>query len=337
MTSTVAIAQSVITKITGGISFFCSSYIFLHIIRDKKRRSETYHRILCGMSISDMLFSFECFLSTWPFPAGETWGAIGSMLSCDIVGFITQFGCVCYLLYCGSLATYFVLKIRFNWQNPKIKKIEWLLHIFPIVAAGSMAISGWFLKLYSSANWICWIAPYPDDCDSQETCIRGWNSNFYRLAFMYGWVWTILLYVSISMFAIFRHASDVEKQSDEFRRGHKKKMSESVRFKALLYVGSLFSTWIFGSITRLLQMITGKVYTPLLFLLVIFFPLSGFFNFLIYFRPRYLEQREANEDKKFFFIVKDMFSTINKDDTQENKQTNEGRSFNNQVSKSSGI
>jgi len=287
--------------------------------------------------MSDIFFSLACFLSTWPFPAGETWGAIGSVLSCDIVGFIDQFGVVCYLLYCGSLATYFVLSIRFNWKDPQIKKIEWLLHIFPIVAAGSMAITGWILKLYSSANFVCWIAPYPDECDSQETCIRGWNFNFYRLAFEYGWVWTILLYVAISMFAIFRHTSTIEKQSDDFKRGRNRRMSEAVRFQALLYVGSLFSTWIFGSITRLLQKITGKTYTPILILMVIFFPLGGFFNFLIYFRPNYLEHRAGNEDKTLFSIVKDMFSTINKDDTRERNKSNEEKFSNNPVSKSTGI
>jgi hypothetical protein len=55
--------------------------------------------------------------------------------------------------------------------------------------------------------------------------------------------------------------------------------------EAFMYVGAFFLTWIFGTITRMIQAINGKTHYPLVVLMAFFFPLQGFFNFLIYMRP----------------------------------------------------
>mmetsp|Transcript_15479 Transcript_15479/g.23517 ORF Transcript_15479/g.23517 Transcript_15479/m.23517 type:complete len:383 (+) Transcript_15479:141-1289(+) len=315
------IALAVIPKITGLISFLCSSYIVQHVLRNPKRRSQTYHRILLGMSMGDMVGSFSNFLSTWPIPAGEAWWAIGSTLSCDITGFIDQLGSLVTPLYSGSLATFYVLQLRLEFTKHKIKKVEWLFHAFPIGLGIGFATAGSFLKLYSNAGFICWIAPYPDDCDSPETCIRGWNYNFYRIAFMYAWVWATLLYVAISMLVIFVHTHRVEKSADKYRfSGKDRKKSEAVAFQAFLYVGSFFSTWIFGSIARILRAITGKTFYSILILMATFFPLGGFFNFCIYCRPRYLKAREKNKEASSFLIVNSIFSKTVKPILPTNKK-----------------
>ena len=85
--SPVARAMAIAPKCTGFLSLCASTFIVQHVLRDKKRRGLTYHRLLCGMSISDMVGSFMCFLSTWPIPKGEAYLASGTVQTCAAQGF----------------------------------------------------------------------------------------------------------------------------------------------------------------------------------------------------------------------------------------------------------
>ena len=53
---------------------------------------------------------------------------------------------------------------------------------------------------------------------------------------------------------------------------------------------------LFDQITRIYQTTTGKDSFTLLVLMATFFPLQGFFNCLIYLRPRYLKCKSRNPD-----------------------------------------
>jgi len=55
---------------------------------------------------------------------------------------------------------------------------------------------------------------------------------------------------------------------------------------------------------------TGKVWTPVLFLQTIFVPLAGFFNTLVYLRPRYLRFRHENADMSFRNVISSAFHSI---------------------------
>jgi len=75
-------AWAITPKFTSGISVLSSFALINIILRNprKKNKNKSYHRILLGMSICDLLASIAWFFSSWPKPKGTdgVYGAIGT-------------------------------------------------------------------------------------------------------------------------------------------------------------------------------------------------------------------------------------------------------------------
>ena len=84
-----------------------------------------------SLSSTDIFLSFfGPFLGTWVMPRGSQVFAVGSNFACSIAGFFTTMTTPMTPLYNCSLATFYLLKLRFNWNDRKIKAIEkWLLFV----------------------------------------------------------------------------------------------------------------------------------------------------------------------------------------------------------------
>lgn len=90
-------------------------------------------------------------------------------------------------------------------------------------------------------------------------------------------------------------------------------------------------------LTRIFQTVQGKTYYPLLVLMAIFFPLQGFFNAIIYLRPRYLKHKQANPNRSFLSICWTVLKTkdnLGRDNTQfsVSERENKRRSFVSKIS-----
>ena len=99
-------------------------------------------------------------------PAGMVWGAIGNDITCDFQGFFTVIGASGAMLYSVSISVYFLLVIKFNVSNERIKqRYEPFLHAVPIIY--SLTTSLWVFTTggYNPAGTICWIANEPLNCD----------------------------------------------------------------------------------------------------------------------------------------------------------------------------
>ena len=295
---------AIVPKFTGSISFIFSLYIVQHVARSSKRQKRIYHRLLLGMSSHDMIGSFFSFiLSTTPMPVGTAFGAVGTLQTCTVAAFFGQAANVSALLYHASLATFYLLMIVHGWKQTRLNKIEWILHAVPILVGWSLATAGLALKIYAPANWTCWIGPYPSDCkDSRNygsveaNCIRGNNYFIYRFAFSYALIWSTVAYMIVTMGFIYHTVLQNERANEKYHhRGLARSRSKSRRIanQALFYVGAMILTYMFGTLTRVLQKTQGKTYFPMIFLMAIFLPLQGFFNCLTYLRPRYLSYRAA--------------------------------------------
>ena len=240
-------AMAIAPKVTGIISLFSSTFIIQHVLRSRKRRSLTYHRLLLGMSISDFFGSLMCFLSTWPIPRGEACLAAGTTATCTAQGFFDQTAALCTPTYNVSLAIYYMLVIVKGWKECRVSKIEKYLHALPILAGFGTGFAALGLKLYNSAGWICWIAPAPNNPDRHNP-----NYGIYRLAFMYSEAWAIMIFLTICMTIIYFHVLKQEKRLDKYRARRfsqkKRKQSKKIRNQAFLYVGCVYMTWIFGSV-----------------------------------------------------------------------------------------
>ena len=133
--------------IFAGISFVASTIITIMVGKSTRLgngmrrnasslRSSPYHRIVFGLSISDMLQSFALILG--PFSAPEyvpqaLWGA-GNDFTCRINGFMFyNMGSTNTPLYIFFLCYYFLCRIkRHMTDNTFSQKIEWKLHAFII-------------------------------------------------------------------------------------------------------------------------------------------------------------------------------------------------------------
>jgi len=137
--------HQIIMKVGGSISCFGSGYIIQDVLRNQDKRSTSiYHRIMVGLSTMDILLSFFAFfLGTWPLPndySSFPW-AIGNMQSCVAAAFIGAVGYICSPMYNCSLALFYLLQLKYNWSDRKMKKAEKWFHIVPCSFALLYSIS----------------------------------------------------------------------------------------------------------------------------------------------------------------------------------------------------
>ena len=239
-------AMALAPKFTGIVSLISSTFIIQHVLRDRRRRGLTYHRLLLGMSISDFFGSLMCFLSTWPIPRGEACLAAGTTMTCTAQGFFNQTAALTTPTYNISLAIYYILVIVKGWKENRVSKIEKYLHALPILAGLGTGFAGLALKLYNGAGWICWIAPAPNNPERHNP-----NYGIFRLAFLYADAWAIIIFLAICMCVIYFHVLKQEQKLDKYRASFaqkKRKQSKKIRNQAYLYVGCVYMTWIFGSV-----------------------------------------------------------------------------------------
>lgn len=239
-------AMALFPKFTGLISLICSTFIIQQILRSPKRRSHIYHRLLLGISTSDCVVSLCCFLGTWPIPRGEACLAAGTTATCTPQGFFVQTGYACAAVYNISLVIYYMLVIVKGWTETRVLKIEKYLHALPILVGFGTGFAALGLKLYNNAEWLCWIAPNPDNPERNNP-----NYGIYRLAFLYGIGWFAIVFLAISMTIIYFHVLKQEKKLDKYNASFtqkKRKQSRKIRNQAFLYVGCMYMTWIFATV-----------------------------------------------------------------------------------------
>lgn len=232
-----------------------STFIFQDVVFHKKPIHRVYHRIVLGLSCSDMVASVVNILSTWPIPEGTTgvYLASGTTQTCTAQGFFNELGNLATPLYNMSLCAYYVLVIRNGWGEDRIRsKAEPLMHLVPVTIASTIAILGLPFKLYNNSGWLCWIATY--NCDDDGTCERGQHADIFRWVH-YAIIWSAILTVTVGMYSIYRKVKISERiQSEEMdadvvRRGRK---SKKVAIQAALFVGALYLTWIFTTVRDLI-------------------------------------------------------------------------------------
>jgi hypothetical protein len=196
-------------KISASLSIFGSSYILYDaLVRSSNNGLSTYHRLMIGLSISDLLMSIGLFTSTLPMPSDtpDVQFAVGNTQKCAAVGFLEQAG-VAAVMYNASLSTYYLLRIRYGWPTSKLVQAEkWALHSIPIVFGLGTMIASLALGLFNSGLFDCWIAPFPQECteswrsvNGDSDCIRGDHASLYQWVFDVIPKWLSVLLVTINM------------------------------------------------------------------------------------------------------------------------------------------
>jgi hypothetical protein len=255
---------------------------------------------MIGLSVCDLLMSAGLFTSTWPMPKDtlNVWGAVGTVQSCEAIGFLEQAG-VAATMYNGSLSTYYLLRIRYGWTPSRIARVEPWMHAIPLLFGLATMIASLTLNLFNSGLFDCWIAPFPQGCqeswrnDGETTCERGDNASLYQWLFDLIPKWASILLVTVNMVmthqALFRRQRTTYRFSmppntnteTATRRSSSRRPTPLARLMArqsYLYVGALYLTYTPVIITRLTELISGVVYYGMLLTISITIPLQGFWN-----------------------------------------------------------
>jgi len=309
-------------KLTASISFFSTVFIIWDVLRSKTKRGHTYHQFVVALTICDLLIALGTFLSTWPIPSTEEgiWGASGTQQSCTAQGFFLQFT-VTAPLYNGSLSLYYLLMITFNWSERRLKRMRIWVHVSILAFGIATSVAGLPLTLYNSANLWCWIASSPSGCvetiasasGQGTTCDRGDNANsVYRWAFYYVPLWVVIAFSTFAMLLTWLSLKEKGKQAETVLRTsfcnadsnrlleklRRKQRERNVLFQCLFYLTAFYMTWVCPTALRVKQSTSGTPTYGLLLCVGIFLPLQGFFNMLVYLRPRIQKYKKRNRGRR---------------------------------------
>ena len=297
--------QTKIVAITIRISAMLSilgSVIVLRRILDPETRATKlktlYHRIVLFICVNDILGSTAMFMGTWPIPKDNVhsnfiWGNIGDQMTCNVQGYFVQSAVVSVAICTVFLSIYFLLFVRYNWSEKRLKKIERLMQFCVTIEYVSSLIP-LFDESYNTTPIFCWIQSYPLNCDVDVTveCLRGDNANIYRILLMVIPISICIVIIIVAMTMLYASVREQEMKISQYtsRRALDtlSKRSRNVFIQAMMFVGSFSTIWLPGvAMVILSKQSQGNGSFWFLLLVSVCLPLQGAFNAIIYtrFRP----------------------------------------------------
>jgi hypothetical protein len=284
---------AIIPKIPALLSMMGSGYIVNNILRHPDKRKNLYNRLMLGISVCDIIASHSYFLGTWLIPRGSSgpfgyvFWAFGTDGTCNYGGFFNQFA-VASPLYNAALSIYYLLKIRFNWKDSSLKRIEPIFHGFPILYGVGTAITALVKQLYGNVFWTCWINPDPPQA----------NFRYFQWFFLFAPVWLCIIIQTIIMVVLWwmmRKQERMIAQKYQLREegGRQRtsiinekevKHSSKIAMQGILYVCGFYITWFFPTVQRITELSHGQNFFVFQALDTGLLPLQGLLNVLIYMR-----------------------------------------------------
>ena len=162
---------TIIHAISGSISAISSSLIIFIIVRSSRRLKFSYHRIMLGMSIMDILESLMMTITSLPMPKDMVYtqfkGFIGNNVTCQAQAAIVNGAGLGTFTYNGALSLYYFCLIVLQMKDDKVSKyVEPFLHICCIgsaISLGTLGILGRFYNPMPFQSW-CSVATFPYWC-----------------------------------------------------------------------------------------------------------------------------------------------------------------------------
>jgi hypothetical protein len=166
---------AIIHRITGSVSTIASTCLIVHILRSHHGLSTTYHRLVFGLCIADILSSYAQALTTTMAPKEMNYlvpYAQGNTATCTAQGFLLAVGVIAAALYNCSICLYYLSIIRYNKKDEYIRnKLEPWFHGTSIIIPLAVGFIGIAMKGYNingSAS-ACFIMPNdPQHCIGYE-------------------------------------------------------------------------------------------------------------------------------------------------------------------------
>eukprot|EP00551_Chaetoceros_affinis_P006606 CAMPEP_0203667292 /NCGR_PEP_ID=MMETSP0090-20130426/4157_1 /ASSEMBLY_ACC=CAM_ASM_001088 /TAXON_ID=426623 /ORGANISM="Chaetoceros affinis, Strain CCMP159" /LENGTH=677 /DNA_ID=CAMNT_0050531411 /DNA_START=32 /DNA_END=2065 /DNA_ORIENTATION=+ len=272
-------------RITGSLSVVSSALIIVLVLRSSTRLSSTYHRIMVGLSTTDIICSTAMALTHLPFPRPGLSPCVdqysyqglrlGNTQTCTAQGFFLVFGQLSTYAYNAALSIYFACAIYFKLKKKTIQnRVEPVLHLVAVVVPFSLALTPLADENYNPTAEHCAIDTLPATCIGDGTnCERGNPDALASLtvitlllvSVMLILVWIALALVCWTAFSDSRtirryreqrdeeqHEQSMDADSDDVETSDSAKHISSNMFilqQALSYIGALIITLIFPILT----------------------------------------------------------------------------------------
>lgn len=291
---------ALVPRISGSISAVSSSLIIYLIFRSKAKLTTIYHRIMFGMSVADVMASTAMALTTLPMPTNddpiwvgqpifwEEQTKLGNVQTCAVQGFAFYSGINIMFAYNGSLCGYYACAIAFRLQEEQIRKrIEPWIHGVPLIIGLAPAISISMHRMYMVTMNESW-------------CTVGNNSGIHfqtqilSMAFIIipcTLIWFVLISLILVIRRVWKNGRILDQANshgdihivEEERIEEAHHNTKLIIAQSLGYFGAFLLTLTFPSVRNIYQgSLSYASITNLNRLYLVFTPLQGFFNFIIF-------------------------------------------------------
>jgi len=331
-------AEAIIPLVTGPISLISSAIIIAMILRSKKGLSIIYHRILFGLSVVDILGAAGISAGSL-VSKGTTnlWKSFGSTSTCNAQGFLAVFSFTAQPLYSCSLHIYFLCTIKYEMKTEDIqRRFEPFFHCIPILYGITGAIIALVTESINPTNSWCFIESYPRKCHINDgvLCIRGERICAQKIIFGGIPATTSLVFMTITTILLYCKARKTERNNKRhvFRPSEphsntntnldqpnganllcrilsklRKLLSRQENTlnsqKVLNRMMNFYAAYLFTYVPVLIAGFTaefGNRIDIFYILVMLFYPLQGFYTLLIVNHPKYKKVRRLDETKSAF-------------------------------------
>ena len=330
--STEAIA---IATTSGATSLLFSMLMLSIIMRSKERLSSPYNRIISVMSFCDIITSASILLTTVPMPSdvhdiypfeGRSYG---NTLSCEIQGFFVLVGQTSAIGVNIILNIFYLCTLRYGkspeYINKRVLPIAFTFFGLVSLFSGIMPLVFGFVNP-QRYEVFCYLGPYPHACNKEGNieCIRGKMnyeteaSIFFISTIVLGSVFVLFsLSLFLVVFSVFKtemtvRRLQIEADQDAARfRGsdEKPRLSRAKEFRytrnagrvALMYTGAFLITWVWTVVSVMSPKSIGeRGWLIIGYCRLLFVPLQGFFNCLIFLYNKVHNIRNSSLDELTF-------------------------------------
>jgi hypothetical protein len=289
-------------RVSAVLSIIGSYIIIREVLVDHRlKRGKGITRMLLAIGFSDVIFSLGWLFLT------HLWGDAENITTCNIQGFLVQFGLMASPLFNISLGFFFFLIVRYNWSDDRLRKLEPWIHACIWTFALAASILPIPLELYNAYDSTCWILT------SATKPGRGENAPTYALAFTIFPVLTCVILSTVIMGMIYCHVRETEKRSRRYagefttstqtaNRLEAVSRSRIVATQGMFYSGAFVLTYTLHAIVFLIEFYKNGESSRSMYYLSLFarlmLPLQGLFNCLVFVRNREMKTPEGRLFKR---------------------------------------
>lgn len=302
-------------RVSGLASLIGSIFIIFDVFRDAKRRGSVYYQLVSAMSFFTCFSSLAWIFSTATLPSTAygsptgVYGASGNEATCKMEGFFLELGMIGGIFYTFALTACYVLIVIKNYREFQLKRLRVFFHAPVVLISFGFALGG--IPFYEDVVVMCHVATPPLADNYVNTTIfilAPVSVALFGCVFNLSWLcWAALKQNRAARkwrMDDQRNRYNTNSANDSssqmmgclncFRRGPQTTVSPGTGGRAQLdrvvlwqvgfYFASFLLTWPFYYVATLNATWENYGFWVLAGILA---PLQGFFNWIVYMRPRW--------------------------------------------------